>query len=81
MAQVAKAKVFMIGGSQAVIIPAEYHFRTAEVYIRRDPKSRGVILSEAPSWNEIFAALDEAGVPDDFMGDRDQVSPQEREEP
>ena len=81
MAQVAKVKVFMSGGSQAVVIPAEYRFRTDEVYIRRDPESGGLILSEAPSWNEIFVALDEAGLPDDFMADRDQASPQERDEP
>jgi antitoxin VapB len=81
MAQVAKAKVFMSGRSQAVRIPAEYRFTADEVYIRRDPQSGDLILSEAPgTWDEIFAALDHAGIPDDFMADRSQGSPQERDE-
>jgi antitoxin VapB len=81
MAQVEKAKVFMTGRSQAVRIPAEYRFTTDEVYIRRDPQSGDLILSEAPgSWDEIFAALDKAAFPKDFLADRDQGRPQEREE-
>jgi antitoxin VapB len=81
MAQVAKAKVFMSGRSQAVRIPAEYRFSSDEVYVRRDPQSGDLILSEAPGgWDEIFAALDNAGFPEDFLADRAQGSPQEREE-
>jgi antitoxin VapB len=81
MAHVAKAKVFMSGRSQAVRIPAEYRFTKDEVYIRRDPQSGGLILSEAPGdWDDIFAALDQAGIPDDFMSDRSQDPPQERDE-
>jgi antitoxin VapB len=81
MAQVAKAKVFMSGRSQAVRIPAEYRFSSDEVYVRRDPQSGDLILSEAPGgWDEIFAALDNAGFPEDFMADRAQGNPQEREE-
>lgn len=76
-----KAKVFMTGRSQAVRIPVEFRFTTPEVYIRRDPQSGDVILSQAPgSWNDIFASLDKAGVPDDFLADRAQGLPQEREE-
>jgi antitoxin VapB len=80
MAQLEKAKVFMSGRSQAVRIPAEFRFSSNEVYIRRDPKNGDLILSQAPSWEEIFAALDKAGVPDDFLTpeDRAQVPPQER---
>jgi antitoxin VapB len=81
MPTAAKAKVFMTGRSQAVRIPAEYRFTTDEVYIRRDPQTGDVILSQAPrSWEEIFAALDEAGIPDDFLEDRKQDYPPEREE-
>jgi antitoxin VapB len=76
-----KARVFMSGRSQAVRIPLEYRFATNEVYIRRDPATGDVILSQAPgSWTEIFAALDAAGVPEDFLTDRDQGTPQHREE-
>ena len=79
--QVTKAKVFMNGRSQAVRIPAEYRFASDEVYIRRDPQSGDLILSEAPGdWDEVFAALDRAGIPDDFMADRGQGPPQQRDE-
>jgi antitoxin VapB len=81
MARVTKAKVFMTGRSQAVRIPAEYRFHTEEVFVRRDPQSGDLILSEAPGgWDEIFAALDHAGCPDDFMADRAQGSAQERDD-
>ncbi len=81
MARITKAKVFMSGRSQAVRIPAEYRFATDEVYIRRDSQSGDLILSEAPGgWDEIFAALDNAGFPDDFLADRAQGRPQERDE-
>ncbi len=83
MAQLEKAKVFMSGRSQAVRIPAGFRFSSNEVYIRRDAKSGDLVLSQAPgSWEEIFAALDNVGVPDDFLtpSDRAQGPPQERPE-
>jgi antitoxin VapB len=80
MAHAEKARVFMSGRSQAVRIPAEYRFTAREVYIRRDPQSGDLILSESPGdWDAIFAALDGAGVPDDFLVDRAQGLPQERD--
>jgi antitoxin VapB len=80
MDEAGKAKVFMSGRSQAVRIPAKYRFASNEVYIRRDPQSGDLILSEAPGgWDEIFAALDKAGFPNDFMADRAQGLPQQRE--
>lgn len=70
----------MTGRSQAVRLPLEYRFPTSEVYIRRDPRTGDVILSQSPgNWDQIFAALDKAGFPDDFPGDRDQDLPQVRE--
>ncbi len=81
MAQVEKARVFMSGRSQAVRIPAEYRFASKEVFIRRDPQSGDVILSQAPgSWDEVYAALDSAEFPDDFLADRKQGPPQQRDE-
>jgi antitoxin VapB len=82
MAPVSKAKVFYSGRSQAVRIPAEFRFTTDEVYVRRDPQSGDLILSESPedSWGDIFQALDAAGFPDDFMENRDQGLPQERDD-
>jgi antitoxin VapB len=82
MPPTAKAKVFYSGRSQAVRIPAAFRFKTDEVYVRRDPQSGDLILSESPAqktWKEIFAALDAAGVPDDFLADRDTRPPQERD--
>jgi antitoxin VapB len=78
-----KAKVFMSGRSQAVRIPAQFRFANSEVYIRRDPNTGDVILSQAPAnLADIFAALDEIGVPDDFLtpADRAQGLPQGRPE-
>lgn len=80
MQKVEKARVFMTGRSQAVRIPLEYRFPTAEVYIRRDPRTGDVILSQSSGdWDHIFAAIDKAGFPDDFLENRDQDLPQERE--
>jgi antitoxin VapB len=81
MAQADKARVFMSGRSQAVRIPAEYRFTAKEVFIRRDPQSGDVILSQAPgTWDEVFSALDSAGFPDDFLADRQQTPLQQRDE-
>ena len=81
MGEIAKARVFKNGRSQAVRIPLEFRFTTDEVYIRKDPDTGDVILSQrARNWEEIFAALDAAGVPDDFLVDREQRPPQERSE-
>jgi antitoxin VapB len=82
MPSTTKAKVFYSGRSQAVRIPAEFRFKTDEVYVRRDPQSGDLILSESPvkTWAEVFKALDDAKFPDDFLGDRDQRPPQKRED-
>ena len=81
MAETAKARVFMSGRSQHVTIPAEFRFRSSEVSIRRDPQTGEVILSEGPgSWAAVFAALDAAQVPDDFLSEeeRDRRPPARR---
>jgi antitoxin VapB len=70
------AKLFMNGRSQAVRLPAEFRFDTAEVFIWRDPETGHVILSQKPpTWDSFFAARDAADVPDDFL------SPKERSQP
>jgi len=76
-----KARVFMSGRSQAVRIPAAYRFSTEEIFIRRDPQTGDVILSQAPgTWQDIFETLDTAAFPDDFLTDRNQGQPQRRED-
>ena len=75
------AKVFMTGRSQAVRLPAEFRFDKREVYIYRDERTGDVVLSRKPGkWSDIFAMLDAADVPSDFLtpADRDQQHPQER---
>lgn len=80
-AQAQRAKVFMTGRSQAVRIPADYRFDVDEVYIHKDPQNGNIVLSPSQgTWDEIFAVLDEAGFPDDFLADRSQGLPQNREE-
>jgi len=67
------AKVFTNGRSQAVRLPAAYRFKEKEVFIRQDPETGDVILSRKPaSWDEFFAILKEADVPDDFLGPKER---------
>jgi len=81
MTQPARARVFMSGRSQHVTIPAEYRFSGEEVYVRRDPKSGDLILSQVPGgWGEFFVAIDNARFPENFLADRAQGTPEKREE-
>lgn len=74
------AKLFRNGRSQAVRLPSEFRFSGSEVYIRRDPASGDVILSRRPgSWEDFFQLADAAGVPDDYMADREDTPPQKRD--
>ena len=72
-----KAKVFTSGNSQAVRLPKEFRFASAEVEISR--RGDEVILRERrPTPAEGFRLL--ASLPDDFMaGGRQDQAPQERE--
>jgi antitoxin VapB len=80
MPQILKTRVFMTGRSQAVRIPAEFRFKTDEVYVRHDPQTGDLILSQSPdSWDEIFAALDQAQFPPEFLADREQGTAETRE--
>jgi len=74
------AKLFMNGRSQAVRLPRDFRFECSEVYIRRDPESGDVIISEKPAtWDGFFELLAKTDVPDDFLLDRDDSEPQERD--
>ncbi len=71
----------MSGRSQAIRIPAEFRFATKEVFIRRT-SGGDVILSTKPekkTLKEVFAMLDDAGVPNDFLTDRDLRPAEERD--
>lgn len=74
------AKIFINGRSQAVRLPAAYRFDCSEVFIRKDPKTGDVILSRKPgNWNEFFELLKTVEIPKDFMADREDSLPQERD--
>ena len=70
------AKIFTNGRSQAVRLPKAFRFDTEEVYIRR--VGSDVILSaNKPSWHDFFQEVSVFG--DDFLAERDNAPPQERE--
>ncbi len=74
------AKLFMNGRSQAVRLPVELRFEGDEVYIRRDPQTGDVILSRKPgNWNDFFELLKSGVVPKDFMADRDNEPPEDKD--
>ena len=74
------AKLFMNGRSQAVRLPASYRFDCDEVYIRRDPETGDVVISKKPeSWDDFFELREQLDVPEDFMDERDNETPQERD--
>ena len=67
------AKLFKNGRSQAVRLPAEFRFEGSEVYIRKDPTTGNVILSQRPlDWESFFALAADVEVPEDFLDERDR---------
>jgi len=67
------AKLFTNGRSQAVRLPAAFRFDTREVFIRQDTETGDVILSRRPAtWDDFFIALKSAGVPNDFLDEKDR---------
>ena len=76
------AKIFINGRSQAVRLPLAYRFDTEEVFIRKDPETGDVILSRRPSnWDGFFAALKNAQVPDDFLGESERKQETQNRDP
>ncbi len=74
------AKLFKNGRSQAVRLPSDFRFDGEEVFIRKDLVTGDVILSRRPeSWQSFFDLADQIGVPDEFMADRGDAPPQNRE--
>ncbi len=70
------AKVFMTNRSQAVRLPKEYQFSTAEVFIRKEGED--VILSPRPrDWSPYFETASVAS--EAFMNDVEDLPVQERE--
>jgi antitoxin VapB len=74
------AKLFLNGRSQAVRLPAEFRFEGSEVFIRQDHTTGDVVLSRRPeSWDNFFKRRQEANVPEEFMADRQDEAPQNRD--
>jgi len=74
------AKLFRNGRSQAVRLPADLRFEGSQVYIRRDEVTGDVVLSRRPeSWQDFFALTKSPAVPKDFLSNRKDVPPQERD--
>jgi antitoxin VapB len=74
------AKLFKYGRSQAVRLPSAFRFAGKEVFIRRDPDTGDVILSRRPgSWEDYFRFVDGLDLPRDFLSERDDGPPQERD--
>jgi antitoxin VapB len=74
------AKLFLNGRSQAVRLPADLRFEGSQVYIRRDAITGDVILSRRPeSWQDFFALTKTVATPKDFLTDREDAPPQERD--
>ena len=68
--EVAEAKVFMTGRSQAVRLPKQYRVSGESVYVKRVGDSILLVPKEGDRWRGLFAALDE--FPRDFKLARDQ---------
>lgn len=74
------AKIFINGRSQAVRLPAAYRFDCKEVYIRQDKKTGDIVLSRKPdTWDHFLKLRAQVDVPADFMSDREQGGPQDRD--
>jgi antitoxin VapB len=83
------AKLFNTGGSQAVRLPAEFRFAGAEVFIRRDERTGGVVLTpkERKTWasfvklrEQLRADLAREGI-EGFMRERGQPAGAARRDP
>ncbi len=70
------AKIFTNGRSQAVRLPKAFRFDTSEVYIRK-VGDEVVISAKKASWEDFFNRKSTFG--DDFLAERDNDVPQERE--
>ena len=69
------AKIFMNGRSQAVRLPKEYRFDCDEVYVEKQG-DKVIISALQPEWDEFFDTNSAFG--DDFLSDREDLPPQER---
>jgi antitoxin VapB len=64
-----------------VRLPAEFRFEGSEVFVEKDPGTGNVILSRKPhsSWQKFFKLRDQSDVPVEFMSERGDGPPQNRD--
>ncbi len=61
-------------------MPAVFRFECKEVFIRKEPDTGDIILSRKPgSWETFFKLIETIDVPEDFMTDRDNETPSDRD--
>ncbi len=70
------AKLFQNGKSQAVRLPKEFRFHGDKVFIKRMGNAV-ILLPYEQGWETLVESLTRFS--DDFMADRQQPPPQERE--
>lgn len=73
MSAVYKAQLFRDGASQAVRLPAEFHFGGSDVFISRDATTGDVTLSTRPgarAWAKFFDLAETVGDTDGYMDER-----------
>lgn len=70
------AKLFQNGKSQAVRLPKEFRFQGDRVYIKRVGHAVVLLPYDEP-WQTLVESV--ALFSDDFMDEREQPAPQERE--
>ncbi len=70
------AKLFYSGRSQAMRLPKVFRFEGTEVYIRKVGDDL-IISPKRPTWNDFFSTP--SAFSDDFLAQRDNAPPQERE--
>ena len=73
MSETRMAKLFEIGASQAVCLPAEFRFEGNEVYVTSDEVTGDIVLSDRPGakvWRDFFEMMRSINVPNEFMASR-----------
>lgn len=70
------AKIFMNGRSQAVRLPKDCRFDCEEVFIQKQG-DKVILSAKQPGWDEFFDSIPVFG--DDFLVDREDAPPQERD--
>jgi antitoxin VapB len=70
------AKIVSTDNNQVVYLPEEFYFKTSEVYISKQGESL-IISPKKTTWDTFFNT--ESAFDEDFLKDREDNLPQERE--